>query len=173
MQALMNRFRSLSVVLVSLLLMEPLTPALARSGEDIAVVNVRFQVSGNKIVVSYDLTGPSDRDYNIKLMLKRKQVPSYEYAPKALAGDYGVGKFGGSGRQITWEILREYPNGLEGDDFYFHIEATLSSSGSNLLYYLGGGAAAVGAVVYFVVGKKSAVVSEGNFPQPAGRPSGY
>ncbi|MBF8295692.1 MAG: hypothetical protein HW389_2237 [Bacteroidetes bacterium] len=173
MQILINRFRSLCVVLVSLLLMEPLTPALARSGEDIAVVNVRFQVSGNKIVVSYDLTGPSDRDYSIKLILRRKQVPSYEYAPKALAGDYGVGKFGGSGRQITWEILREYPNGLEGDDFYFHIEATLSSSGSNLLYYLGGGAAAVGAVVYFVVGKKSAVVSEGNFPQPAGRPSGY
>ena len=172
MQSLINRFRSLCVVLVSLLLTEPLTPAFARSGEDIAI-NVRFQLSGNRIVVTYDLTGPVDREYNVKLMLKRKQIPSYEYAPKALTGDFGTGKFGGSGRQITWEILREYPNGLEGDDYYFRIEATMISQGSNFLYYLGGGAAVVGAAAYFLLGKKTETVVEGNFPQPTGRPSGY
>ena len=173
MQALMIRLRPLCLLLVSLLLAEPLAPSLAFSREDISVKNVRFEVSGNKIVIRYDLAGPVDRVYQVKMSVKRRQLPSYELIPKVLAGDIGEGKFGGSNRQITWEILQDSPNGLEGDDYFFHIEAALVPAGSNLVYYLGGAAVAVGAAAYFLLVKKTTTVDEGSFPQPAGHPTGY
>lgn len=172
MHAFMVRLRPLCLLLVSLLLAEPLAPSLAFSGEDITVKNVRFEVSGNRILITYDLTGPSDQTYIIKVTLKRRQIPSYENVPKTVSGDIGEGKYSGTGRQINWEMLRDYPNGLEGDDYYFRIEAKMISQGSNFLYYLGGGVAVVGAAAYFLLVKK-ATVDEGNFPQPSGRPSGY
>jgi hypothetical protein len=173
MQAFMVRLRPLCLVLVSLLVGEPLASSVAFSREDITVKNVRFEVSGNKIVIRYDLTGPIDRVYVVKMSVKRRQVPSYEFIPKAVAGDVGEGKFSGSNRQINWEILQELPNGLEGDDYYFRIEAALVPSGSNLVYYLGGAAVVVGAAAYFLLVKKTTTADEGSFPQPAGHPSGY
>ena len=169
MQAFVNRLRPLCLLLVTLLVTEPVTPAFSR--EDISVKNVRFDVFGGKIVVHYDLTGPTDRSYLVKVTVRRTQLPTYEYSPRTISGDVGQGKFSGSNREITWEILREYPNGIEGSDFYFRVEATLLTPGSNLLYYLTGGAAAIGAAAYFIFIKKSSVSDEGSFPQPVGRPS--
>jgi hypothetical protein len=160
-------------LLASLLLTEPLAAAFAISAEDVSVKNVRFEVSGNKILITYDLTGPSDKTYMIKVTLKRRQIPAYEYVPIYVAGDVGERKISGTGRQISWDMLRDFPNGLEGDDYYFRVEATMISQGSSFLYYFGGGAAVVGAAAYFLLGKKTETVVEGNFPQPSGRPSGY
>jgi hypothetical protein len=159
-------------------MVEPLAPSLANCAEDIAVKNVRFEVSGNKILITYDLAAPTDQAYLIKVTLKRRQVSSFEYVPKAVTGDVGEGKFSGIGRQVSWDLLRDYPNGLDGDDFYFRIEATMISQGSNLLYYIGGGAVAVGVAAYLLIGGGGGTggggtVSEGTFPQPTGRPSGY
>ena len=166
------RLRSVCVLLAVLLLAEPLTSALRLPSEDITVRNVRFELSGNRVIVAYDLLGSSDQLYLIKVTLKRRQAPAFEYVPKAISGDVGEGKYSGVGRQAHWVILRVYPNGLEGDVYYFRVEATIVSQGSNLLYYVGGGVAAVGAAAYLLFVKKS-VVDEGVFPQPSGRPSGY
>jgi len=173
MRALMVRLRPLCLLLASLLLTEPLAAAFAISAEDVFVKNVRFEVSGNKILITYDLTGPSDQTYVIKVTLKRRQIPSYEYVPKTVAGNVGEMTNSGTDRKIFWDMFRDYPNGLEGDDYYFRVEATMISQGSSFLYYLGGGAAVVGAAAYFLLGKKTETVVEGNFPQPTGRPSGY
>jgi len=173
MHAFIIRFRPLCLLLSCLLLAEPLAPSTAFSGEEIAVRNVRFDLSGNKILIAYDLVGPSDQTYVVKVILKRRQIPSFEYVPKAVSGDVGEGKYAGAGRQVNWDILRDYPNGLEGDDYYFRVEAIVVSQGSNLLYYLGGSAVVVGAAAYLLLVKKSTTVEEGSFPQPSGRPSGY
>jgi hypothetical protein len=173
MHAFIVRLRPLCLLLASLLLAEPLAPSLAVAGEDIAVKNVRFEVSGNRILITYDLTGVSDQTYVIKVTLKRRQIQSFEYVPKTVAGDVGAGKYSGNGRQIYWDLFREYPYGLEGDDYYFRVEATMISQASSFLYYLGGGAAVVGVAAYLLLGKKTAAVDEGIFPQPSGRPSGY
>ncbi|MCX6132224.1 MAG: hypothetical protein NTU47_00310 [Ignavibacteriales bacterium] len=171
MQTRMFRLRSVCVLLAALLLAEPLAASSPVPGEDIAVKNVRFELSGKTVIVSYDLAGSLDQAYLIKVTLKRRQVPGFEYVPKSLSGDVGEGKFSGVGRKVHWDMLRDYPNGLEGDDYYFRIEATMISQSSNLLYYVGGGVAVVGAVVYLLIHKPS--VDEGAFPQPSGRPSGY
>jgi hypothetical protein len=174
MHAFIVRLRPLCLILASLLVAEPLAPSIALSGEDVSVKNVRFEVSGNRILVTYDLAGPPDQTYLVKVTLKRRQVPSYEYVPKAVTGDVGDGKSSGIGRQVYWDMLRDYPNGQEGDDYYFHIEVTMISQGSNFLYYLGGGVAVAGTAAYLLLGKKTTTtVNEGNFPQPSGRPSGY
>lgn len=173
MHAFIVRLRPLCLFLAGLLLAEPLAPSIALSGEDITVKNVRFEISGNRILITYDLAGPPDQKFLIKVILKRKQIPSYDYSPKTVTGDVGEGKNSGIGRQIYWDLLRDYPSGLEGDDFYFHIEATMIPQSSNFLYYLSGGAAVVGAAAYLLLVKKTTTVDEGNFPQPSGRPSGY
>lgn len=173
MRSRMVPWRPVCLLLACLLMAEPVASSLAYAGEDVAVKNVRFEVSGDRILITYDLAAPPEQNYTIRVTLRRKQLPSFEYVLKTVTGDVGEGKFSGSGRRVLWEIFRDYPNGLEGDDYYFHIEATMISRGSNFLYYLGGGAAVVGAVAYLLLGKKAATVDEGTFPQPSGRPSGY
>jgi hypothetical protein len=172
MQALILWFKPPSFLLVCLLLAAALTPSLALSAESIAVNNVRFEVSGNKIVITYDLIGSPDETYMIKVTLRRKQVPSYAYVPKSVTGDVDEGKYNGTGRQIHWDILRDHPDGLEGDDYYFRIEATMIPKRSNLLYYLGGGAVVAGTAAYLLFFNKTGVPEQQwTFPQPIGRPT--
>jgi len=173
MQARIFRFKPLSLLLVSLLMAEPVTPKPVLCAENISVSNVRFQVAENKIIITYDLIGSPAETYMINVMLKRKQVPAYQVVPKSVTGDIGEGKYGGTGRQISWDILRDHPGGLEGDDYYFHIEATMIPKGSYLLYYIGGSAVVAGAAAYLLFfNKTTAPQQQWTFPQPIGRPSG-
>ena len=151
-----------------------MTSATARAGDDVLVTKVRFELSGQKIIIHYDLQGPADNTYRVKLLLKRKQLPAYEYGPRSLSGDVGEGKFTGANRQIVWEIQRDSVGALEGADFYFVVEAEMLSSRSNLLWYVGGGAAVVAGAAAVILGRGK---SGGNaipdvFPKPVGRPSG-
>ena len=174
MQSLVLRFKSLSLLLASLLLAEPLVPSLALCGESISVSNVQFAVSENKILITYDLIGSPDESYMITVTLRRKQVSSYQYVPKSVTGDIGEGKYSGTGRQISWDILRDYPDGLDGDDYYFRIEATMIPKSSYLLYYIGGGAVVAGAAAYLLFFNNTGTQQQQwTFPQPIGRPIGY
>ncbi|MFH0991059.1 MAG: hypothetical protein V1799_13705 [bacterium] len=174
MQRMYHRMKSISLILCGVILFESLMITKGWAGEDIVVKNIRFEFTGNKVLIHYDVIGPAGQQYNIKVLLKRRKNPRFEFVPKAISGDVGEGRSGGYGKQIVWEIERDFPNGLDGDDFYFRIEAEVITAGSSLLYYLGGGAVVVGTAAYFLLMKKTdSGVSEGTFPKPIGRPTGY
>mgnify|MGYP006957774591 CR=1 FL=1 len=170
----MKRFRTLCYVQVTILLLETSFISAARAGEDVSVRNVRFEMSGQLINVFYDLQGPEGEDYIIKLLLKRKQDPSFQYLPRSLTGDVGQGRFAGNKRQITWDIQKEFQEGLEGSDFYFVVEVEMISSRTSVLWYIGGGAAIIAGAAALLLGKQAetGTAAADVFPKPIGRPAG-
>jgi hypothetical protein len=149
----------------------------ASAQEKIRVQNVRFEVAGTRVVVGYDLVGPADRDYIVKVILRREANQSFLHIPKTVTGDVGEGRFVGKSKQVTWDILKEFPQGLDGDDFFFVVDVELIRPGSKLLWWIGGGAAVVGGALLLLKDtifppKGAAATPEGGFPRPVGRPTG-
>jgi hypothetical protein len=171
---ILHKSRSLCYLLIVCLLASSVSVARGVTDEQIKAQNVRFQAVGTKIVIRFDVEGPQDRDCTVKLILKREQNQSFAHIPRATAGDIGEGRFVGKDREISWDILKEFPQGLEGDDYYFVVEVELISRGMSPLWYVGGGLAIVGGVAAFLLGKSSpaSATATESFPKPIGRPSG-
>lgn len=168
MQMLLRHMKYLCYFLSFVLIAESIPLSLLFAEEEVAVKNIWHAVAGDKIVIHYDLLGIADQEYNIKLVLKRQKDPRFVFEPKILSGDIGKGKFSGAGRQVVWDILREYPQGFDGDDFYFFVTVEAVSS-SNLLYYLLAGAA-LGAGGYIFLKPKVTTNGENGWPAAPVRP---
>lgn len=141
--------------------------------QEITVTNVSYSMKDSNVVVHYDLAGPTDKSYKIQLSLRRGSQPFFRMLPKTVAGDVGTGTYAGADRQIVWQLYEDMPYGLDGDDYYFEVNATLlgvEKGGASWLYYVGGALVAGGAAVYFGtdVFKKSGGGSQ--FPAPPLRP---
>jgi len=172
-QALIKRLRSLCLLLVAILLLEAMPIFSVRAGDEVIVRNVRFESSGQVITIFYDLQGPAENRYQVKLLLKRRQEPSFEYAPRSLTGDVGEGPFAGTNRQMVWEIQKDSLGAFGGTDFYFVVEAEMISSRTNILWYIGGGAAVVAGAAAVFLGKstQNGAAAPDVFPKPI-RPGG-
>jgi hypothetical protein len=172
-QAPTKRLRSLFFLLVATLLLEAMPIFSVRAGDEVIVRNVRFESSGQVIVVFYDLQGPAENSYHVKLLLKRRQDPLFEFAPRSLTGDVGEGRFAGTKRQITWEVQKDSLAGFEGTDFYFVVEAEMISSRTSILWYIGGGAVVIAGAAAVFLGKstQNSAASPDVFPKPI-RPGG-
>ncbi|MFI5236317.1 MAG: hypothetical protein ACHQLA_00085 [Ignavibacteriales bacterium] len=162
----------------TLMIVQPVIPQ-STSGDkegDIAE-NVKFTVINKKIYINYDLPGNSNQLYDVSLILKRISNSEAVYEPITVSGDIGEGRHGGKNKLITWDMQKDFPGGLSGEDFYFVVRAEKITEESNLLMWAGIGLATVAAVVtYVVVGGAETESSEqdpggsGSFPPPPGRP---
>jgi hypothetical protein len=169
------RSKYLCYLLIVSMLMPSVAPSSVRSVENVKVLNVRFEIVGTKIVVRYDLEGEANKDYTVKIILRREHNQSFLHIPKSVAGEIGEGRFAGQNRQVTWDVLKEFPQGLEGDDYYFVIEVEIVSSGISPLWYIGGGVGIVGGVVGYLLskgGSEAVTPTSDVFPKPIGRPTG-
>lgn len=176
MKTLIQKSKLLCFLLIALMLAQGIPLSAASAKEEEPAQNVRFEISGAKILIRYDLPTVASETYIVKVTLRRTSNSTFAFVPTIVSGDVGEGKWSGKNKQITWEILREFPRGMEGDDFYFVVTADLVAGGSNTWLWLGGGAAAVvgGAAYFLLKGKAQATGTTGDtgFPQPTGRPSG-
>lgn len=137
------------------------------------VANVRFTVSGLQVTVTYDLHGVRNAKYDVTLVLRKKNDPSFRYLPKVLTGDVGLGRYAGTDRSIVWNMNKEFPRGLRGDDFYFVVKASEVEPGpqTSILTWIGAGAAiVVAAVTYVIVEGHGGPTSPASYPNPPGRP---
>jgi hypothetical protein len=136
------------------------------------VEHVSFEVAGELVRIYYDLRGIPDRTHKVRLALLRESDSLFIYRPINTSGDVGTVVFPGVRRRITWDITKEFPEGLTGNDFYFVVEVErVETEGMNPLIWIGGGAVVVGGVLALVLGgkKKENPVDPG-FPAPPGRP---
>ncbi|MCL5021356.1 MAG: hypothetical protein M1339_06835, partial [Bacteroidetes bacterium] len=104
---------------------------------------------------------------------RRRSDPSFQYSPKQLKGDIGVGKYGGADREIVWDLRDEFPMGLQGSDYYFVVDAKDIESGhsAGILTWIGAGAAVIiAAVTYVIVMHNGGPRSPSSYPAPPGRP---
>ncbi len=170
-----RRFRPICMLLAAVLVLEAAPISVARAEDEVVVRNVRFESSGQVIVILYDLQGPTESKFAVKLLLKRRSDPAFEFVPASLSGDIGEGRFAGTDRRIVWEMQKDSPGGFEGTDYYFVVEANLVSSRTSILWYIGGGAAvAVGAAAVILLKgtQNGGSTTPDAFPRPVGRPGG-
>ena len=171
----MQRFRyhlkALCYVLSAVLAIE-VTPTHLYSQDTNKVKNVRYEILGTQLVIRYDLLAPGTT-YRVRVVIRKESEKGFVYVPRLLSGDVGEGEFAGTNRQVTWDFLAEFPGGLEGDDFYFVVEAEKAPWKLSPWYYIVGGVAAVGAGAAYLLTQKNATSGSSlpaGFQLPVGRP---
>lgn len=138
--------------------------------QDPIVKNSYFEPQGDNIVIYYDLEADPEEEYEVNLFLLRESDKKFKYAPEYVSGDIGEGKFAGEKKKIIWNIQKEFPEGLEGEDFYFEIIAE-EIGGSSWFYYVGAAVVAAGAAVLLGGGGEDTVTPPDiNRASPPGRP---
>jgi hypothetical protein len=126
------------------------------------IENARWGVSGDVVVITFDLVGNSDLTYDVSITLTRESDKNFKIVPASVTGSIGKGKHAGLRREIRWDFKKDVPQGFSGEDyaFMFSIQIIREEEGSNLLYYLAGGAlVAGGAAVFLLSSSKSAEAS--------------
>jgi len=111
--------------------------------------NVMYLQDGDNLIIYYDLDGDTKLNYNVEILVRGIDDESIEYIPKSISGDVGEGKFVGRSRTINWEISKDFPEGLE-DEQYF-IEMTVEEESGGLAWYYYVGAAVVGGTAAAVI----------------------
>jgi hypothetical protein len=176
MFAVFLRMKVLHLFLALLIVAEgvPLASAVGQTTGS-SIDNVHFEVTEDIVRVYYDLNAPADQVHAVRIMLYRETEPAFKYSPVNLTGDVGTIVFSGVRRCIIWEFTKEFPEGLNGNDYYFVVEAEgAQKESSNLWWWVGGGAVAVGGVVALLLLSPKKIDPPppvpNEFPTPPGRP---
>ena len=150
--------------------------AASSSSQQSKIQHVRFNMYGSSVVINYDLLGDPSAKYKVSLVLRKGSDLSFVYFPKELSGDIGIGRFVGQRRQIVWAISQEFPKGLEGNDFYFVVQAQEieQKTNSQILTWIGSGVAVLAAAATFVILKNNKLETgsptSSGLPSPLGQP---
>ncbi len=174
MQNILKRCRLVCYLLILAIVMEGIPLAAVQAQEKLEVRNVRFEVVDNTVIIDYDLQGPAKGEYKVTVVLKR-QDSSFEYLPLKVIGDVGEVAGGGS-KKITWNILTEISQGLEGEDYYFRVRVELIPQTSHTWLYIAGGAVIAGGTAALLLlgsSPKGGSVTNQEYPLPPGRPASY
>ncbi|HWP82726.1 MAG TPA: hypothetical protein VNN76_08730 [Bacteroidota bacterium] len=146
-----------------------LRPALLNAGDRVSVSNIRFEVVKKKVLVYYDLHGEPNLRYDVALLLKRDGEKNFSYTPKNVEGDIGEGLSAGVNKQITWDYIKEFPAGLEGNDYFFHV--TVEETSSQNYWWVATiavGAGLLGILLY--LSPEHQTSGKPQLPMPPGRP---
>ena len=143
-----------------------------------------FRQDGRQIIVTYDLIGQKGEEYEVTLLLSRSGGEAFDYQPDAVSGHVGGGVSPGLDKQITWNVLEDFPDGLQGANVQFRLEVE-KDGGNSWLYVLGsavlaGGGGTAAAILTGLIGGSSGGSggggngesgSGGDIPPPDGPPN--
>jgi hypothetical protein len=151
----------ITFTLIAAVLLSSVAIATPKSNTPPKVSDVAFSVHDGKVIIKYTLAGNVSAKYRVSVNLKRKSDPSYEYWPAFVTGDVGEGRFVGRNREIVWEIKKDFPGGVLGDDYYFVVEAeeVAEEHGTTLMTWIGSGIALAAATIACIVLLSSKSVS--------------
>lgn len=125
------------------------------SGRIAKSAGVTWNLAGDLIVIKYDLINDPDARLTVDLLLRSESDSSFSAVPQAIEGDVGEGYFGGTNREIRWQYRRDFPEGFDGEGYFFEIrvqEHETSASGG-WMYYALGAAAVAGGMLAFVISR--------------------
>lgn len=131
--------------------------------------NEQWHVQGDLVVITYILNAPVEKEYLVEVTLRRTTDPSFYLVPRTVEGSVGEGHFAKRKQEIRWNFRKDLQTALEGEDFWFELDATEIIKGNGLPWwaYVSGGAAAVLATA--LIFKKSAeepTAPEATLPGP-------
>ncbi len=111
------------------------------------VTDVNFTQKEEKVFIYYDLHGKKGNTYPVNLKLKTSNGETLDISPSTLEGDIGKKIAPGKGKRIEWNIVENYPNGLNSDkvQFVVYTQNKTDKKKSTWYYYTAGGALILGA----------------------------
>lgn len=132
-------------------------------------IDVSFEAGeGDKIYISYFLNGDASKTYEVNTVLRKSNDPSFRLIPQDLSGDIGEGKFANRKCTIVWNMNKDEGARLEGEDFYFEVNASEVSEKSSWYWYaLGAAALGGGTAAYLLLNK-----DKSSEPSTPGNPAG-
>lgn len=147
------------------------TQNMVPSDEDLPrVEKVHFNQKTNTVNVYYDLNAASsDTKFNIKLMLSLGENKTYEIDPSSTSGDIGEGVLPGKKKKISWNVLEDFPQGINGKEIQFIVNAKQINSSNNKWVYITSGALLLSAGA--VLGYQLLQSGDSGLPTPPTRPA--
>ena len=144
-----------------------LTLVVSQSAHAQYVSGITARQDGRAILINYDLVRPDGDDKRPHEITAFYSIDDgVSFHPILFAsGDVGAKVRPGLDKTIRWEVLQQFPDGLEGQVLY-RIDSKSQGLGKKFWMFAGGGVAA--AAAGFVV--LSASSSGGGFSDPPGRP---
>ncbi len=133
-------------------------------------LSASFESLENKIHITYEFQGDADKEYEIKVMLKRSSVSKFSYFPSSLSGDVGKGKFANSKHLIVWELSPKETETLKDSDYFFEITAYEVKGGIPWYYYVGTAVVGGGAAAVLLLKKKTEETPTTTTAMPPTRP---
>jgi hypothetical protein len=154
--------------------------AAPAGAQDFEVNNVRFEVDGTRVIVSYDLNGAGE--YQVVMRVSPDAGQTW-LSVESVLGDVGIGILPGSARTIIWNVLDDFPQGFDHEGVVFDVTATLipqKKSRSMVYLLIGALVAGAGGTAALVLGGGGGGTGPGNpgngtaadLPNPPGRPGG-
>jgi hypothetical protein len=138
--------------------------------DEIHAENIKWNLKNETILVTYDLSGSSDQEFKLDITMRRESDPEFRITPTTVEGDIGKGFFSGTNKEIRWYYRRDFPQGLQGDDYYFEFKVSKLAKQNNLLYYIAGGVAVTAGIVALLAGKNPSAPPPHELPFPPMRP---
>lgn len=100
--------------------------------------NVQSEQRRDQIFITYDLIGDPDESYEVAVYASLNRGRTFDVRPEAVRGSVGKGVSSGRGKQITWDLRQEYPDGPAFDENDLRVKLTVSSQGLGALWPISG-----------------------------------
>jgi|SRR3989339_812145 len=133
-------------------------------------MSATFESLDNKIQISYEFQGEADKEYEIKVTLKRSSLSTYNYIPAALSGDVGKGKYANKKNLVVWNLTSKEIETLTDTDYFFEITAIEVKGGIPWYYYVGTAVLGGGAAAVLLMKKKTEETPAATTAMPPARP---
>ena len=133
-------------------------------------MSATFESLDNKIQINYEFQGDVDKEYEIKVTLKRSSASTYNYIPAALTGNVGKGKYANKKNMIIWNLTKKEAETLTDTDYYFEITAIEVKGGIPWYYYVGTAVVGGGAAAVLLMKKKTEETPAATTALPPARP---
>lgn len=134
------------------------------------VENVRFKEDVNVVYVYYDLVGESkDDEYTIDLLVSLNDNKMVQIPSSSATGNIGKGQTQGNGKKIKWNVLKDFPDGLNEEEIQFFVNAKKTKTKKSTWLYITSGIVllTVGIVTGLILTKDNG----SNLPLPPSRPT--
>ncbi|PIP77476.1 MAG: hypothetical protein COW85_08775 [Ignavibacteria bacterium CG22_combo_CG10-13_8_21_14_all_37_15] len=133
-------------------------------------LSASFESLENKIQITYEFQGETDKEYEIKVSLKRSSLSTFKYSPVSLSGNVGKGKYANRKNLIIWNLTNKEAETLTDTDYFFEITAIEVKGGIPWYYYVGTAVVGGGAAAVLLLKKKTEDKPETTTAMPPARP---
>jgi len=139
------------------------------------IKNVHFSTNDNNVWIFYDLQGNAESSYQIQLLASTNGGKTYTISPTNVTGDVGKGVHPGKNKQIIWNVMEDYPDGIKGLNFQFLVKAHQDKPFLNhqIVKYalIGVASVGIGVTLYLLLHSNNKSGHSGGFPLPPPRPT--